>query len=74
MVNKFKVNQQNWKTLPNVPTIENNYNHLIGNLSGLMMVCLISPNQKKLINKLKEKNIDFKHYLEENESQEHRIT
>ena len=63
----LKTETNTWKKLPDYPIQETNYRHLVGNLSGLMMVCIISPNQTKLINKLKEKKVDFKLYLEENE-------
>ena len=63
----LKVETKDWDQLSNYPTQETSYNHLIGNFSGLMMICILHPNQEKLINKLKEKNIDFKLYLKENE-------
>ncbi len=37
-----------WDNLgANLPTLEKNYNHLIANFSGLMMLCLIHPNTKQ---------------------------
>jgi hypothetical protein len=34
-----------WEQLKPIPTRENSYGHFVGNLSGLMVVCLIHPNK-----------------------------
>jgi hypothetical protein len=38
-----------WSGLTEKPKKETNYNHLIANFSGLLMVCLIHPSHEKTI-------------------------
>ena len=42
---KLETRQTGWDELPTQPTREQSYTHLIANLSGLMVVCLIHPSK-----------------------------
>lgn len=42
---KLETRQTGWDELPAQPTREQSYTHLIANLSGLMVVCLIHPSK-----------------------------
>jgi hypothetical protein len=42
---KLETRQTGWDELPSQPTREHSYTHLIANLSGLMVVCLIHPTK-----------------------------
>ena len=57
---------QTWDNIPQQPQTITSYHHFFGNLSGLMMLCIISPKHTQLIEKCKKNNIDFKNYLTEN--------
>jgi hypothetical protein len=59
-----------WPTLSTKPTRETNYNHLIANFSGLLMVCLIHPNSAKQIETYNNPATPFPKHLE---SQPHDI-
>lgn len=63
-VNLIK-NTDSWETIPNKPIKENNYNHLIANFSGLMMVCLFNPSTDNL--NIINNNDNIKKILENNE-------
>lgn len=63
--------EQTWADLITKPIKEVHYNHLIGNFTGLMMVCLIHPKHEKLItdyldttNSSNDKLTSFTKYLE----------
>ena len=63
--------EQTWDDLITKPIKEVHYNHLIGNFTGLMMVCLIHPKHEKLIadyldttNSSNDKPASFTKYLE----------
>lgn len=53
-----------WATLSDKPTREKDYNHLIANFSGLLMVCIIHPNSRKHIETYINKVIPFTKHLE----------
>lgn len=55
-----------WTDIKDKPTKQHNYNHLIANFSGLLMVCLIHPNNDKLISDYKNTEQPFAKYLESN--------
>ncbi len=46
----LKSNSTVWDKLPGKPLIQQDYNYYVANLTGLMMVCLISPKHKSVIN------------------------
>lgn len=51
-----------WDMLPAKPTLQTAYNFLLANLTGLMMVCIISPKHRDAIEK-QGTNADFKQIL-----------
>jgi hypothetical protein len=53
-----------WANLSVKPTRETNYNHLIANFSGLLMVCLIHPNSTKQIETYSDAGTPFPKHLE----------
>ncbi len=56
----LKTQSEVWDKLPAKPQLQGAYNYLLANLTGLMMVCLISPKHRDLINK---PDTDFKQAL-----------
>jgi hypothetical protein len=44
----FNKIESGWDTIPDTPIKETNYNHMIGNFSGLMMLCLFNPSKDNL--------------------------
>jgi hypothetical protein len=55
----FNKIEAGWTDLPENPVKELGYNHLIGNFSGLMMICLFNPSPENLeiLNKSNETSI-----------------
>jgi hypothetical protein len=51
-----------WDKLPAKPIQQTSYNYLLANLTGLMMVCLISPKHRDIIEK-QATDSDFKQTL-----------
>lgn len=51
-----------WDKLPAKPQLQSAYNYLLANITGLMMVCIISPKHKDLITKMSA-GTDFKTLL-----------
>lgn len=62
-----------WSTLSAKPTRETNYNHLIANFSGLLMVCLIHPNSAKQIETYNNTDTPFPKHLESQPTDEPNI-
>jgi hypothetical protein len=59
-----------WNELSTQPICEKSYLHLISCISGLAMICLISPRHTGEINKLSKSNKDIKQILVENTENE----
>jgi len=61
---KLETRQTGWDELPSQPTREQSYTHLIANLSGLMVICLIHPSKinktGSTIPELIQSGFDFK--------------
>jgi hypothetical protein len=61
---KLETRQTGWDELPITPIREQSYMHMIANLSGLMVVCLIHPNKINksgaTIHELIKSGFDFK--------------
>lgn len=58
----LKTQSDVWDKLPTKPQLQTAYNYLLANLTGLMMVCLISPKHRDIIDK-QGPDADFKQAL-----------
>jgi hypothetical protein len=59
--------ENEWDTISNIPNKETSYNHMIGNFSGLLMICLFNPSKDNLLY-LENEETNIKELLENEET------